>query len=77
MIHFEKMVARFSAIIFFVILMIGLSACVDTDVESGKYELKINEFVNQAVDEFEDQQKERMLSPSDLANTKRSYKKTK
>ena len=77
MIHFEKMVARFSAIIFFVILMIGLSACVDTDVESGKYELKINEFVNQAVDEFEDQQKEKMLSPSDLANTKRSYKKTK
>ena len=77
MIHFEKMIARFSAIIFFVILMIGLSACVDTDVESGKYELKINEFVNQAVDEFEDQQKERMLSPSDLANTKRSYKKTK
>ena len=77
MVHFEKMVARFSAIIFFVILMIGLSACVDTDVESGKYELKINEFVNQAVDEFEDQQKERMLSPSDLANTKRSYKKTK
>ena len=77
MIHFEKMIARFSAIIFFVILMIGLSACVETDVESGKYELKINEFVNQAVDEFEDQQKERMLSPSDLANTKRSYKKTK
>ena len=77
MIHFEKMVARFSAIIFFVILMIGLSACVDTDVESGKYELKIKEFVNQAVDDYEDQQKERMLSPSDLANTKRSYKKTK
>ena len=77
MIHFEKMVARFSAIIFFVILMIGLSACVDTDVESGKYELKINELVNQAVDEFEDQQKERILSPSDLAKTKRSYKKTK
>ena len=77
MIHFEKMVARFSAIIFFVILMIGLSACVDTDVESGKYELKINDFVNQAIDEFEDQQKERMISNSDLANTKRSYKKTK
>ena len=77
MIHFEKMIARFSAIIFFVILMIGLSACVETDVESGKYEIKINEFVNQAVDEFEDQQKQRMLSPSDLANTKRSYKKTK
>ena len=77
MIHFDKMAARFSTTIFFVILMIGLSACVETDVESGKYELKINEFVNQAVDEFEDQQKQRMLSPSDLANTKRSYKKTK
>ena len=71
------MAVRFSAIIFFVILMIGLSACVDTDVESEKYELKINEFVNQAVDEFEIQQKERMSSPSDLTNTKRSYKKTK
>ena len=77
MIHFDKMAARFSTTIFFVILMIGLSACVDTDVESGKYELKINEFVNRAVNEFEDQQKERMLSNSDLANTKRSYKKTK
>ena len=77
MIHFDKMAARFSTTIFFVILMIGLSACVDTDVESGKYELKIKEFVNQAVDDYEDQQKERMLSPSDLANTKRSYKKTK
>ena len=77
MIHFDKMAARFSTTIFFVILMIGLSACVDTDVEFGKYELKINEFVNQAVDEFEDQQKERMISNSDLANTKRSYKKTK
>ena len=77
MIHFDKMAARFSTTIFFVILMIGLLACLDTDVESGKYELKINEFVNQAVDEFEDQQKERMISNSDLANTKRSYKKTK
>ena len=77
MIHFDKMAARFSTTIFFVILMIGLSACVDTDIESGKYELKINEFVNRAVNEFEDQQKERMLSNSDLANTKRSYKKTK
>ena len=77
MIHFDKMAARFSTTIFFVILMIGLSACVDKDVESGKYELKIKEFVNQAVDDFEDQQKERMLSPSDLTNTKRSYKKTK
>ena len=77
MIHFDKMAARFSTTIFFVILMIGLSACVDTDVESGKYELKIKEFVNQAVDDYEDQQKERMLSPSDLTNTKRSYKKTK
>ena len=77
MIHFDKMAARFSTTIFFVILMIGLSASVDKDVESGKYELKIKEFVNQAVDDYEDQQKERMLSPSDLANTKRSYKKTK
>ena len=77
MIHFDKMAARFSTTIFFVILMIGLSACVDKDVESGKYELKIKEFVNQAVDDYEDHQKERMLSPSDLANTKRSYKKTK
>ena len=55
------MAARFSTTIFFVILMIGLSACVETDVESGKYELKINDFVNQAIDEFEDQQKEKML----------------
>ena len=59
MIHFDKMAARFSTTIFFVILMIGLSACVDTDVESGKYELKINDFVNQAIDEFEDQQKKK------------------
>ena len=71
------MAVRFSAIIFFVILTLELSDCVEADVESGKYELKINEFVNRAVNEFEDQQKERMLSNSDLANTKRSYKKTK
>ena len=71
------MAVRLSAIIVFVILTLELSDCVEADVESGKYEFKINEFVNRAVDEFEDHQKERMLSTSDLANTKRSYKKTK
>ena len=71
------MAVRLSAIIVFVILTLELSDCVEADVASGKYELKINEFVNRAVNEFEDQQKERMLSNSDLANTKRSYKKTK
>ena len=71
------MTERFSATIFFIILTLGLSNCSEVDVESGKYELRINEFVDRAVDEFEDQQKERMISNSDLANTKRSYKKTK
>ena len=71
------MTERFSAILFFIILALGLSNCAEGDVESGKYELRINEFVGRAVDEFEDQQKERMISNSDLANTKRSYKKTK
>ena len=71
------MTERFSAAIFFIILTLGLSNCSEVDVESDKYELRINEFVDRAVDEFEDQQKERMISSSDLANTKRSYKKTK
>ena len=71
------MTERFSATIFFIILTLGLSNCSEFDVESDKYELRINEFVDRAVDEFEDQQKERMISNSDLANTKRSYKKTK
>ena len=57
--------------------MLGLSNCAGVDVEPGKYELRINEFVGRAVDEFEDQHKERIISNSDLTNTKRSYKKTK
>ena len=71
------MTERFSAIIFLIILTLGLSNCAEVDVDSGKYELKINEFVDRAVDKFEYQQRERMISNPDLANTKRAYKKTK